>query len=207
VKLLKKVLAVACIIALSIVFFQACAPSKQTNQDKGTLVEKTATESTVNNNEQEPKENVSESNKAIERIEAAPKDMLKYTNSKYKFSVTFPKSWGHEFEKTWEATSQQEASPDGGIRIYIEGNKEEMIYVYGQNGHIGVFQEASKREEFFTDSNIKGELSSVSTDGKQDIHLVLGDGFNGAHVYVSEECFNSNKDEIFNLLKSIELID
>ena len=206
-RLIIKVLAITSIFALGIVFFESCSSGKQLNGDKSTHADNVFTESSEKYEVTEPKQNVLDSSKAVEVIEDAPNEQLRYTNNKYKFSVTFPKSYGYEFEKTWEGSAEREASPDGGINIYIEGKKEEKIYVFGQNGHIAVFDEGVKREEFVTNSNVKGELSSVGVDGNLEMHLVLSNQFNGANVHVSIECYKKNKDQIFEILKSIELID
>ena len=54
------------------------------------------------------------------------KDSNIYIDRRFKFSVNYPKKWKSKIEPTWAATSTREASPDGGINIYIKGVKSNV---------------------------------------------------------------------------------
>lgn len=135
-----------------------------------------------------------------------------YIDEKFKFSVEFPSYWEYEIEKIWEATSTQEASPDGGIDIYIDGNKNDRIRIYGQYGHISIPDDEFKMEDFSTTSGLIGTLLKQNTDGEIIIYLVLNDnlaigGFHGANIRMSQKCYQRNEKQVINVLKSITILD
>lgn len=47
-----------------------------------------------------------------------------YINNKFKFSVEYPKKWNVQEEVYLEATAEHNASPDGGLNIFVEGKKD-----------------------------------------------------------------------------------
>jgi hypothetical protein len=129
-----------------------------------------------------------------------------YNDAKFNFSVEYPKGWTSEVEKTWEATKEHEGSPDGGINFYLDGNKEDKIYVYGQLGHINIPEDDYKKDNFVTDTGIKGYLLSGEHDGRMQMYLVLGDGFHGAVVDVGLDSWTQNKEIIVKMFKSIKIL-
>jgi len=141
------------------------------------------------------------------------KDSLEtYIDKKFKFSVDFPSYWDYEIEKTWEATSTQEGSPDGGINIYIDGNKNDRIRIYGQYGHISIPVDEYKMEDFSTTSGLTGTLLKQNIGDEIIIQLVLNDnlaigGFHGANIKTSQKCYQLNEKQVMNVLKSINILD
>lgn len=130
-----------------------------------------------------------------------------FSDKRFNFSVEFPKNWNSEIETTWDATPTQEASPDGGVDIYVEGVKDDKIEVYGQNGHIGILPLPNfKKTEFVTNSGLKGMLYSQTTENRKEIYLLFDEGFHAVHINVSSDCFKSNEKKIMDILKSINII-
>ena len=90
--------------------------------------------------------------------------------------------------------------------LYLSmANKDETIYVFGQFGHINLDSAGYQREEFTTDYGLKGSLLSKEIEGKMQAYLILNDGFLGAHLSISAECFNQNKKQIMAVLRSIKI--
>lgn len=138
-----------------------------------------------------------------------------YVDEKFRFSVQYPADWKTKIEETWEATAEREASPDGGINIYINGDENERIYVLGQHGHYYPVSKGEnyKEDEFTTLDGVKGTLYYDSpydyerSKGRKTIYLVLGEGFHGAYLTISDEILKQYNDEILSILKSIKIFD
>jgi hypothetical protein len=129
-----------------------------------------------------------------------------YINNKFKFSVAYPKKWTAHEDVYNAGTNEQNASPDGGLNIFVKGKQDEIIYVYGQVGHIVIPEPDFQRDDFTTNSGLKGTLSSKEIDGKKVIYLILDEGFIGAYLNIKTEHFDQNKNEIISILRSINLI-
>ncbi len=138
--------------------------------------------------------------------QASDTKQQRYTDH-LKFSVDFPEDWTSMVEETWEATSEREASPDGGINIYIDGNVENKIYVYWQNGHISYPQGSDEKDIFTTDDGLNGELYEQAEDKRVKVQVIYGEGFHGAHVDVSEACYKHYKNEILEVIKSMKILE
>ncbi|TGE37060.1 hypothetical protein E4K67_18460 [Desulfosporosinus fructosivorans] len=128
-----------------------------------------------------------------------------YQDKRFDFSVEYPVEWTAIMETYIEPTAEHNASPDSGINIYVDGKQVERIYVFGQVSHIRPTIDGFHREEFTTNSGLKGHLYSDEIDGKRHIDLILGEGYHGANVRISPECFNQNKERIMEVLKSIKI--
>lgn len=128
-----------------------------------------------------------------------------YINNRFKFSVEYPKKWNTKEDIFYEATAEHNSSPDDGITIYVDNDPNNVIYVFGQFGHINVGGDPGFiREDYVTNSGLKGNLFRGQIDGKEEEYLILNDGFLGAHVSVTSECFNRNEEVIVAILKSIK---
>jgi hypothetical protein len=115
--------------------------------------------------------------------------------------VSFPKEWSSK------AQPRLSGDPDGGIRIYVDSNEANFIYVFGQTGHgsPSVYQ-GLKEEKFETASGIEGSLFTGNVDGETRLHLVLNtDEYIGATVSVSDECYSKNQTIIKDVLRSINI--
>jgi len=122
-----------------------------------------------------------------------------YTDKRYKFSVDYPENLKTEITET---------SIDSGIIIYFDDNKDESIYVYGQSGHISLpYADGVKKEEFITDSGLRGTLYILEHNGTKEMDLILGEGFLGANVSFRIDIFKQYEEQIFKILKSIRSTD
>lgn len=128
-----------------------------------------------------------------------------YSNKNINFSVEFPNSWDSKISDRLGSTPSQDASPDGGIEIYVEGNKEDLIYVYGQIGHVSFPNTNCDSTKFVTSNGNKEILYTERVSDRKDMHLIFDEGFHAVHIYVSSSCFKKNEKKIMALLTSINL--
>lgn len=128
-----------------------------------------------------------------------------YKNKTYNFTVEYPKQWKVLESGQYDGNEEHEASPDGGILIYAENDETEQIYVFGQSGKISAETPNCEKKDFVTDNGVKGILFITETDDRYMIHLVLDEGFHGAALNLSKDCYNRNKDQIIRILKSIRI--
>ena len=126
-----------------------------------------------------------------------------YTDGIFGFSVAFPSTWASETSAYRYGSEKENASPDSGIYIYIDGNKENYIYIYGTYG--------KQTDKFVLESGYKktdiDESLVIYTKETQNIteaQVFLKDNAHiSANIKMDKETYKSNKTEIFKLLKSI----
>ncbi|WP_438433880.1 hypothetical protein [Gorillibacterium sp. sgz500922] len=139
-----------------------------------------------------------------------------YTDNKFGFQLTYPQSWPSDVHEWKEPTATQEASPDSGIILYVDGNREDNLYIFGQLGTLSVpVVDQQETEPFKTDSGLTGTLSTSTQNGRVEQTLIL-DGAAlteqayagrslGAHISVGEKAFKQHKDELLSVLASISI--
>lgn len=125
-----------------------------------------------------------------------------YHNKRFNFSVDYPEAWNTVSDDE-EATESEDGDPQSGILIYVEDNKDDTIFIFGQNGHIGI-PPHGKSEKFLTNEGVSGTIMYSCTDDSLGIDVLLGDCY-GATVYVKEEIFSRNKKQILGILRSIRI--
>lgn len=140
-----------------------------------------------------------------------------YTNNRFKFTMQYPYDWNVKIENTVTPppSRSQDLNPDEGIWVYFNNSKDnriedEWMYVYGQDGHIGLTTDAMKEFSFSTKSGLKGKLYKQEMDGVSDIYFTLDDskgsvGFYGAHIHMSAESYKKYEKSIMGVLRSIKL--
>lgn len=121
-----------------------------------------------------------------------------YYNERFNFSVDYPMAW--------EVMSDNnvDEDPQNGIMIYIENDKNNWIYVYGQDGHIVIPPEKLK-EGFITNNGNSGTIMYSNSEEDINIYLVFDEEFYGATVNTNQEIFSKNNSKILGILKSIKL--
>lgn len=135
-----------------------------------------------------------------------PVEKITYFDERFKFYVSYPKNWSNKIEPYLSMSLQHELSPDSGIRIYVDSNENDVIYVYGQTGYVGDVYSDFTKKSFKTSSGLEGILRSKEINGKMDIHLIFTEGHrHGAHILVSSDSYKKNQNEIMDILKSIKI--
>ena len=138
------------------------------------------------------------------------------------FSFKYPKGWVVEEEPTWEATAGREASPDWGVVLYKEGDKENKISIYGVVGGVpadenlgDIWESEGLRKSQLVVGNVnKGEVYSGLEENKVKIVVLYYDKDNPprfesgwrleANLLVDKEFYNKNKNEIWHILASVK---
>jgi len=193
---------VVTIIIFTTIFFKGCLNNKTSLIDSN---DSTA-ENRYQNTEKDDlnKDSINSTQKELEILDYQTKI---YFDDKLKFSVEYPNEWSYEIETFLGSTSNREASADGGIKLYINEQKNNQIYIFKQTGHISIPEAGFNKERFVTRSGINGYILSKNSDGKREVYLILGEGFYGAHVSVDIEYFENNEELLMYVLKSIDLSD
>ncbi len=104
------------------------------------------------------------SNSDISRDDSSANEKLTtFTDKTFGFSADFPEKWEHSISSSAVATNEIEATPDSGIEIYVNENKENRIYVFRQHGHISMPDpDDYEAEDITTLSGLKGEPSHLA---------------------------------------------
>ena len=149
------------------------------------------------------KENQIENNQIENNFE---KGYSAYTDGIFGFSVAFPSTWASETSAYRYGSEKENASPDSGIYIYIDGNKENYIYVYGTYGkQTDKFVDENGYEK--TDVNENLLLYTKENGNIVESQIFLKDNAHiSANIKMNLELFESNKSKIFRMLKSIDYI-
>ncbi|MEQ2128500.1 hypothetical protein QTP99_00605 [Caldanaerobacter subterraneus KAk] len=138
------------------------------------------------------------------------------------FSFKYPKGWIVEKLPTWEANPEKEASPDWGVELYKEGDKENKITILGIVGGVPVDEsrgntwekQGLQKSQLVVGDVNRGEVYSGLAENKVRIVVLYYDrenppGFESgwhleAHVEVNKQFYNINKDEIWHILASVK---
>lgn len=161
----------------------------------GILVVLFLTSCTINENQ------ITEDNQIENNFE---KGYSTYTDGIFGFSVTFPSTWASETYAYIYGSENENPSPDSGINIYIDGNKENFIYVYetyGKQTDKFVKDSGYKKEDI--DKNIvlyekeNGDIIEVQAFINENDHI-------SANIKMDIKTYNLYKSEIIKLLKSIK---
>jgi hypothetical protein len=127
-----------------------------------------------------------------------------YFDERFQFSVDYPGAW-ETFINDNPDTDSEDGDPQGGIYIYINSNKGDSIYVYGQDGKIGLPIYGENSEEFSTNDGTIGRIKYMWSEGRITLYLVFDEKFNGVLLDTDEMTFDENKQQILGILKSIKI--
>ena len=130
---------------------------------------------------------------------------ITYTDEHAQFSVDYPSEWKTAVVPWEPATSDFEGSPDNGIKIFIEGNENEFIYVFGSEGKASGYL-SYPQEDFITKALLRGRISYTRQGEEYQVAVILDEGFHGAILHVGDACLTRNKAQILGILKSIKIL-
>lgn len=190
------------ILILTLVFASSllgCSNSKsiEKKSEPAPTFKEAASTNVLNDNQN----NISDSTNPI--VDELTGDIKTYTDKRFKFSVDYPAHWDSKVEKSWGSTKDHEASPDSGINIYVDDNKEDRIYVFAQVGHISISGNY-KIDKFETKSGLTGDLYRSEDEGKIELILLLADQFGSASIHMSLDSFKRNEKQVMGILGSIK---
>lgn len=124
------------------------------------------------------------------------------------FTVDMPKGWTVTEEPRQSGDESCEANPDEGIKLLLNGNKNNSIWIYSQYGSISIPEENYVKEDFSTTQGIKGTLFKDQKSRNWQLVLnqdIISGSFGAAVNFESDEQFNSNQKDIVEILKSIQI--
>lgn len=129
-----------------------------------------------------------------------------YTDGIFGFSVTFPSTWASETLSYRYGSEKENASPDSGVSIYIDGNKENFIYVYetyGKQTDKYVIESGYKKTDidknFVLYEKENGDIIEAQVFLNENDHIY-------ADIKMDLKTYNLYKSEIIKLLQSISHI-
>jgi hypothetical protein len=134
------------------------------------------------------------------------KELQEYSDSKFNFYVSYPKNWRSEIEKTLESTSTNEASPDGGIRIYMNESKDNFIYAYGCVSDIGIPEQGFEKETIKRDGEEDLILLIKEVGGNIEAHCNY-DKFHAVSMRLNKDIFENKKLVIYDILRSYRIFE
>lgn len=209
------------IVLITISFFLVCCGCGHTvdTQEEKSIVGTVSNESTAANTSAQTSDN-QDKKKDDNITEDLKGDINTYTDERFKFKVDFPAKWKYMILGSWGYTLDKKVTydealkdgkgrldPDGGIVLYIDGNKGEMVSISGEDGHSAPVEPNSISEEFITKSGLKGNIHSTVIDNKINIYCNITDdslySYVIAHIMVSKDCFEQNKKDIYRIFRSI----
>jgi len=130
-----------------------------------------------------------------------------YSFSKYGFSFKYPEAWIVDELPSYLPTAKKEGSPDWGVNVYIEGDKENKISILGSYSSYSPTN-FSKIKEFIIDDKGIGYLYIGEYDGKVNILVLynksIQKGYQNAVVFVNKDFYQQHKNEIWHILGSVK---
>ncbi|WP_427340785.1 hypothetical protein [Caloranaerobacter sp. DY30410] len=149
---------------------------------------------------------------------ACSKDKENYLKYSYKheetsFSFEYPENWVVEIEPRWPGDSEAgiEASPDDGVSIYIDGDNENCICIFGSYSpilydppdDINLYRRfESKIDNIEKMDIIKSDERIYYIVFKETEKSVV---FYNAVVNVNENFYSKHEDIIWHILGSVEI--
>ncbi|WP_054698121.1 hypothetical protein [Syntrophomonas palmitatica] len=120
-----------------------------------------------------------------------------YQDNRYHFQVSYPGKWPSKVD------DNSLSDPLHGIYIYIDGNKDDFIYVYGSVSELGIPDNGMIKSELVTDDGVKGVLYSRTLDGRSDQHFVINERY-CAHIQTTKVVNKKYHEVIVEILKSLK---
>ena len=125
------------------------------------------------------------------------------------FIVKIPTNYTYELVPGWEASKGVEASPDRGLKIYINsGNKDDYIYLYESHSNY-TYSLSNSSVDIVDLKNGKLYLSKEENEGNPIASVKFNKNnsteFFGGVISMEKELFDSNYTEIIDLLESFHL--
>lgn len=125
------------------------------------------------------------------------------------FTVRVPNGWTviDEYRRLNEEGA--EPSPDEGIKLLLDGNEDNFIWIYSQYGKINLGEGNYEEEAFSTKKGIPGILYK-DKDSQLNWYLILNqdiapDHYGAVVRFKDKKLFDKKEKQIRAILKSIEI--
>lgn len=127
------------------------------------------------------------------------------------FTVIVPSRWTVMEEPRLPAGTDYDASPDEGIRLLLDGNDDNYIWIYAQYGHILPLSDYYEKEGFITKQGVHAHLyeeRECPASWQIIYDNTIAPNFYGAVVKFDDgEAFAERHQEILDILSSLEIND
>jgi hypothetical protein len=135
-------------------------------------------------------------------------ELCRYTDTRFSFSLDYPKDWDADIDNTWKNNSN---IPDSGIKVFINSNTDNFIWIYGCVGTVnGSPQDLGFREP----KNCQKEIIEAKSGAKCTLYVtsdidgriqgqIAFDQFHGATINCDNKEYEVNKQKILAIFKSI----
>lgn len=132
-----------------------------------------------------------------------------YEDDECRITAEFPKDWECRILE-WSAGDENvEGTPDSGIEIYVNGDKNSEVYVFRFVSHIAPQEEDVESSSAFTsDTGLEGTYYKMKNENIL-CHLVAFEGeeagFYGVSITMDEKTFEENEAQIKEVLNRIKI--
>ena len=151
------------------------------------------------------------SNKKDNQIDSTEKTEIvcQFEQEPELFIVEIPTNYTYELVPGWDASEGVEASPDRGLKIYLDtDNKDEYIYLYESFSNY-TYSLNNSLVEIVDLNNGKLYISKEEKEGNPIANVKFNKNnsteFYGGIISMEKEVFENNYTEIINLLESFHL--
>lgn len=147
---------------------------------------------------------------AISVILLIPKEVLHtFKTEETSFTVKVPSGWKAVELPRKTGGDGVEPSPDEGIKLLLDGNDSNYIWIYSQYGSLSKPEGDYAAEEFTTNKGVKGTLYK-DNNSQTNWQLLLNqdiapDSYGAVVSFEDKELLNKNRELIVDILKSIDI--
>ena len=130
-----------------------------------------------------------------------------YQDDYRKITVDIPKEWTFKVNNKFKGTESTEGSPDYGIEIYINGDTQNTLYLFYQEGTINFSEPGMLKKLFSTNKGQSGSLYTVSNDNTTRIFAIFDIGHYAITSELDNNLFKVKEKEILSMIKSIYIVE
>lgn len=125
-----------------------------------------------------------------------------YQDDKRKMTVQIPKEWTYKINNQFKGDSSIEGLPDVGIDIYIDGDADNNVYFFYQDGTLIFDEPGMLIDQFETYKGQSGTLYKVNHNNTTRIITIFDIGHYAITTGLTNEEYELYEKEIFRMLKS-----
>ncbi len=126
-----------------------------------------------------------------------------YETEEETFRIEIPENWECETVEKFVGDETFEGLPDYGLKIYVNGDKEEEIYLFRQVGHIAMPSYGG--ESMQITPKLSGTLYMEGDGDYVTGELIFEDEFYGISFHLTKDCFEHDKEQIQKVVESIQI--
>jgi len=130
-----------------------------------------------------------------------------YQDEHRKITVEIPDEWTFKVIDKFEGNESTEGLPDYGIKIYIDGDTQNQIYLFYQEGTIHFSEPGMLTETFNTNKGQSGSLYTAFNDNTTRIFATFDIGHYAITSELDNNLFGVSEKEILSMIKSIYIVE